>query len=69
MISILFLGPDHLGVMISPLPNIDLTKWSLVDGPPLVNGKSWNGRPTYFIYYSYVAKPVPLTFDIDFQVS
>lgn len=55
--------------MISPLPNIDMLEWSLVDGPPLASGELWKGRPTYFIYYAYVANPVPLTFDIDFKVN
>ncbi|XP_025831142.1 endoplasmic reticulum metallopeptidase 1 isoform X2 [Agrilus planipennis] len=66
-ITVNITGPHHIGVMISPKLGVELTKWSLVKGPPLA-GPLWNGRATYFIYYSYGVAYAPLEFSMDFKV-
>ncbi|XP_063241668.1 endoplasmic reticulum metallopeptidase 1-like isoform X2 [Bacillus rossius redtenbacheri] len=60
-------GPDHIGVMMSPVPGATLEKWSLVDGEPLRSAK-WNNRETYFVYYSCASDPEPWRFWIDLNV-
>lgn len=64
----LLAGPDHIGVMLSPVPGVALDRWSLVDQEPLA-GPKWNGRDTYFVYYAYASEPEPLTFSFDLKVS
>ncbi|XP_067004414.2 endoplasmic reticulum metallopeptidase 1 [Anabrus simplex] len=59
-------GPDHIGVMISPYSGVTLIGWSLVPGDPL-QGPKWNGRDTYFIYYSCASDPKPWVFWIDLK--
>src|SRR5699024_524874 len=61
-------GPTHIDVMISPVLGVELTEWSLNTKRPLA-GPKWNGRDTYFIYYAYGLKRVPLKFSMDFKVS
>jgi hypothetical protein len=60
-------GPTHIDVMISPVLGVELTEWSLNSKKPLA-GPMWNGRNTYFIYYAYGLKRVPLRFSMDFKV-
>lgn len=60
-------GPTHIDVMISPVLGVKLTEWSLNSKKPLA-GPMWNGRNTYFIYYAYGLKRVPLRFSMDFKV-
>nr|CAD7425171.1 unnamed protein product [Timema monikensis] len=60
-------GPDHIGVMLSPVSGVTLDRWSLVEGEPLKSSK-WNNRDTYFVYYSYASDPEPLVFWIDLNV-
>nr|CAD7460312.1 unnamed protein product [Timema tahoe] len=60
-------GPDHIGVMLSPISGVTLDRWSLVEGEPLKSSK-WNTRDTYFVYYSYASDPEPLVFWIDLNV-
>ena len=62
-----FTGPDHIGVMISPVSGVTLKGWSLDERPPLA-GPKWNGRDTFFVYYAYASDPEPWTFTIDLQV-
>jgi hypothetical protein len=64
----LLAGPDHIGVMLSPVLGVALDHWSLDDQEPLA-GPKWNGRDTYFVYYAYASKPEPLTFSFDLKVS
>ncbi|XP_021931492.1 endoplasmic reticulum metallopeptidase 1-like [Zootermopsis nevadensis] len=59
-------GPDHIGVMLSPVPGVTLDHWSLDDQEPLA-GPKWNGRDTYFVYYAYASEPKPLTFSFDLK--
>ncbi|CAH1181734.1 unnamed protein product [Phyllotreta striolata] len=60
-------GPSHMGVMISPALGVEFDSWSLpTDGP--VEGPLWNGRKTYFIYYSYGIENKPFVFSIMFKV-
>jgi hypothetical protein len=63
-----FAGPDHIGVMFSPVPGVTLDHWSLDEHEPLA-GPKWNGRDTYFIYYAYASDPDPWTFSIDLKVN
>eukprot|EP00092_Neocalanus_flemingeri_P002862 GFUD01003060.1.p1 GENE.GFUD01003060.1~~GFUD01003060.1.p1 ORF type:complete len:914 (+),score=90.26 GFUD01003060.1:82-2823(+) len=45
-------GPDHMGVFISPAIGITLKSWSLADGKVL-EGPEWKmGRPTHYIFHS-----------------
>ena len=45
-------GPDHMGVFISPAVGISIKSWSLADGN-LLPGPEWKmGRPTYYIFAS-----------------
>lgn len=56
-----------MNIILSPSEGLKLTNWSLVPGKPLV-GPKWNGRDTYFVYYSYGSDPEPWIFWIDIQV-
>ncbi|CAH0550191.1 unnamed protein product [Brassicogethes aeneus] len=60
-------GPAHIGVMISPVPGVSLDKWSIPTSSPLA-GPKWKNRETYFVYYAYGLKPVPLRFSMDFKI-
>ncbi|KAL3286357.1 hypothetical protein HHI36_000864 [Cryptolaemus montrouzieri] len=60
-------GANHIGVMMSPVFGVTLKQWSLESKQPLA-GPIWNGRNTYFIYYTYGLNPVPFNFYIDFEV-
>merc|ERR1712106_929385 len=45
-------GPDHMGVFISPAMGIRIKSWSLADGNVL-EGPQWKmGRPTHYIFHS-----------------
>jgi len=45
-------GPDHMGVFISPAMGIRIKSWSLADGNVL-EGPEWKmGRPTHYIFHS-----------------
>ncbi|KAK2579325.1 hypothetical protein KPH14_008277 [Odynerus spinipes] len=61
-------GPNHIGIILSPYKGIHLTKWSVSDREPL-KGPMWNGRETYFIYYSCASDCIPYTFSIELNVS
>lgn len=64
-----FLGPDHIGVFVSPKPKVKLSGWSFTDFIP-ENPPLWNDRPAYFILYGYGIKPdKPYTFWFDTKVS
>lgn len=60
-------GPAHMGVMFSPVTEVELVSWSEMRELPL-EGPLWNGRKTYFIYYSYGLKPVPFKFSVDLKI-
>lgn len=60
-------GPDHMGLMVSPVKGIELLRWSILDDQPLA-GPKWNGRETYFVYYSYADKPKPWVFSLELRV-
>lgn len=59
-------GPDHMGIVLSPVQDVTLDGWSLDDHKPLA-GIKWNGRDTFFIYYAYASDPQPLTFSVDLK--
>lgn len=61
-------GPDHITFMLSLYDGIKLKDWSLSDGEPL-KGPLWNGRPTYFVYYSCANDIIPWDFWIDIEVN
>jgi len=45
-------GPDHMGVFLSPATGVTLVRWSLADGEVL-KGPEWKkGRPTHYIFHS-----------------
>lgn len=60
-------GPDHMGLMVSPVKESELLRWSILDEPPL-SGPKWGGRETYFVYFSYADKPKEWVFSIDLRV-
>ncbi|XP_066909236.1 endoplasmic reticulum metallopeptidase 1-like isoform X2 [Halyomorpha halys] len=61
------IGPDHMTFILSPILDADLISWSILNEKPLA-GPSWNGRKTYFIYYSCGSDPLPLNFTVDLKV-
>lgn len=61
-------GPDHMGLMVSPVKEAELLRWSILEGAPLA-GPKWNGRETYFVYFSYADKPKSWVFSLDLRVS
>jgi hypothetical protein len=61
-------GPDHIAVVLSPVPGVTLEHWSLVEQERLA-GPKWNGRDTYFVYYAYASNPEPWTFSVDLKVN
>lgn len=61
-------GPDHIGIIFSPYKGIHLEKWTVSDKEPL-KGPMWNGRETYFLYYSCASDCIPYTFSIELNVS
>ncbi|KAL1130293.1 hypothetical protein AAG570_013231 [Ranatra chinensis] len=61
------IGPDHMTLMMSPTKNVHLLSWSFVSGRPLI-GPKWNGRDTYFVYYSCASAPEEWQFWIDLKV-
>lgn len=63
-----FLGPDHIGIILSPYKGVHLKKWSVIDEKPL-QGPMWNDRETYFIYYACASDCIPYTFSIELNVS
>ncbi|KAF5278793.1 hypothetical protein FQA39_LY18351 [Lamprigera yunnana] len=66
--SISINGPQHMGVMVSPVLGVELESWSLVQGIPLAAAPLWNNRFTYFIYYCYAGELIPLNFSMDFKI-
>ncbi|KAE8739131.1 hypothetical protein FOCC_FOCC015360 [Frankliniella occidentalis] len=60
-------GPDHMGLMISPVKEAELLRWSILEEPPLA-GPKWKGRETYFVYFSYADKPKAWVFSLDLRV-
>ena len=45
-------GPDHMGVFLSPATGVSLKRWSLAEGEVL-EGPEWKrGRPTHYIFHS-----------------
>lgn len=61
-------GPDHIGMMLSPFPGVKLLNWSVSEDPPL-HALDWKDkRRTYFIYYAYGGTPVPLNVTIELMV-
>ncbi|KAH1007293.1 hypothetical protein HUJ04_004549 [Dendroctonus ponderosae] len=60
-------GPAHIGVLLSPMKGVEISRWSIPTPEPLP-GPLWNGRNTYFIYYAHGLEPVPFQFWIDFQI-
>jgi len=62
------IGPDHMGVFISPSAGIQLTKWSLANGE-LLQGPDWKaGRPTYYIFHSQGKNLEAWEFWLDLEV-
>ncbi|XP_043192678.1 endoplasmic reticulum metallopeptidase 1-like [Amphibalanus amphitrite] len=61
-------GPDHMTMQLSPRPGVQLLRWNLADGVPLT-GQEFQGRPTYFLYFSWGRSSAPWTIWADFKVS
>ena len=61
------LGPDHITLVMSPRPGINLINWSFDESEPK-EIERWNDRPTYMIYYSHGLMGGSLEFDVDLQV-
>jgi hypothetical protein len=62
-----YLGPDHIGIMISPYKDIQLKRWSILNEKPL-QGPLWNKRETYFVYYSCVKDCNEFNFSLELNV-
>lgn len=61
-------GPNHMAFYISPNLNVNLSNWSFIDFVPR-SGPYWNGRRTYFSYFSYAALPLTTDkFTLTFEV-
>ncbi|XP_067137078.1 endoplasmic reticulum metallopeptidase 1-like [Centruroides vittatus] len=60
-------GPSHMGIVLCPYQRISIVKWSFGDDKPFA-GPKWQGRPTYFIFYSYGENSPPWEFWVDFSV-
>ena len=54
-------------MQLSPRPGVQLLRWSLADGVPLT-GQQFQGRPTYFLYFSWGRRSAPWTVWVDFKV-
>lgn len=59
-------GTDAMGVMISPMPGIEIVKWSFFH-EVTETGMDYQGRPTYFVFYS-AGINAPGTFWVDLKV-
>ncbi|KAM7287437.1 endoplasmic reticulum metallopeptidase 1 [Ixodes scapularis] len=44
-------GPSHMALVMSPRDGVELRGWSFTAGVA-TKGVSWQGRPTYFVYFS-----------------
>lgn len=60
-------GPDHMTMQMSPRRGVTLLRWNLADGIPLT-GQTFQGRPTYFLYYSWGKTSAPWVVWADFKV-
>ena len=45
-------GPDHMGVFLSPATGVSLNRWSLAEGEVLAGPEWKKGRPTHYIFHS-----------------
>jgi hypothetical protein len=45
-------GPDHMGVFLSPATGVSLARWSLAGGEVLAGPEWKRGRPTHYIFHS-----------------
>ncbi|XP_037092427.1 endoplasmic reticulum metallopeptidase 1-like [Pollicipes pollicipes] len=61
-------GPDHMTMQLSPRPGVELLRWNKADGVPLA-GMEFQGRPTYFLYYSWGKSSAPWIVWVDLKVS
>lgn len=61
------LGPDHMGLILSPYNNVKLLRWSIDPNTPL-KGNKFGNRDTYFVYFSYTNPSVAWNFFLDFEV-
>lgn len=59
-------GVDSMGIFISPMPGIEIEKWSFYD-EVIDTGFDWQGRPTYVINYN-AGVHSPITFWLDLNV-
>ncbi|XP_046389078.1 endoplasmic reticulum metallopeptidase 1-like [Ischnura elegans] len=64
-------GPDHMGLMLSPVHGVELKGWKLMlpdesETEPL-SGPQWNGRETYFVYYGRASSSQPWIFSLDLK--
>ena len=61
-------GPDHMGVFISPAVGISIKSWSLAGGE-LLPGPPWKmGRPTFYIFVSSGKQSDSLEFWLEVEV-
>ncbi|XP_077299515.1 endoplasmic reticulum metallopeptidase 1-like [Arctopsyche grandis] len=61
-------GPDHMGLMISPMAKTTLKSWSFLAGQKPLAGPRWdnNTRDTYFIYLAAASEhETPWHFHVD----
>ncbi|KAI5709192.1 hypothetical protein M8J76_012345 [Diaphorina citri] len=43
-------GTDHVNIIASPYPGVELVRWSFLDGPPLKSKSQFRGRDTYYVF-------------------
>lgn len=66
--SIKFTGPDHMGILISPMHGTSIQYWSFNQGiiPSQFN---FNGRETFFVYFAYAVDSSAYSFFVDIEVN
>ena len=61
-------GPDHMGIFLSPAVGIHVKSWSLAGGK-LLEGPQWKmGRPTYYIFASSGKQSDSMEFWLEVEV-
>jgi hypothetical protein len=62
-------GPDHMGLFISPVNDVKLVKWSILEDFEVPkSGPKWQNRDTHFIYYFSTNSSKEFNFHLDIEV-
>lgn len=66
MYRMIITGSYLYGLQIRPRPNVELSKWSLLDFVPEPN--EWNGKSGYFAMVNHGLEAPPLQLHMEFNV-